>query len=68
MNGSSQVERKETESHQGTESDEICHDIEVQKESDQTLIREIECLLAFLGVVFVAYLVHVINLVSKPPV
>lgn len=42
-------------------------EIEVQKEMDRTLIREIEYLLAFLAFVFIAYLVHVINLISKPP-
>jgi len=43
-------------------------EIEVQKVIDQTLIREIEYLLAFLVFIFVAYLIHVIVLVSKPPV
>ena len=42
-------------------------EVAVQKAMDQTLIREIEYLLAFLVFIFVAYLIYVIDLVSKPP-
>ena len=47
-----------------TEKEE--REIEVQKAINHTLIREIEYILAFLAFVFVAYLIHVILLISKP--
>jgi hypothetical protein len=58
-------EEKEVEKISLTEKEE--REIEVQKAIDLTLIREIEYLLAFLAFVFVAYLIHVIVLISKPP-
>eukprot|EP00603_Paraphysomonas_imperforata_P004091 CAMPEP_0114430516 /NCGR_PEP_ID=MMETSP0103-20121206/10083_1 /TAXON_ID=37642 ORGANISM="Paraphysomonas imperforata, Strain PA2" /NCGR_SAMPLE_ID=MMETSP0103 /ASSEMBLY_ACC=CAM_ASM_000201 /LENGTH=73 /DNA_ID=CAMNT_0001599969 /DNA_START=262 /DNA_END=483 /DNA_ORIENTATION=- len=60
-------DKKSSNEERDKESSNEERDKEVQKVMDQTLIREIEYILVFLAIIFVSYLIYVINLVSKPP-
>ena len=67
MPSRSQKVKEEQKDESDIQKTKAEREIEVQKAIDQTLIREIEYLLAFLAFIFVAYLIHVINLVRKAP-